>query len=238
MTAPQKINIKKVPFTSTTKRFKLNIGKNKPGPGSYSAGNMIDSLDKKVWGRQGVFGSTEKRFVHIRDKIIVPGPGSYTNIINNEEVNTKLKFKTIGKESLKRGISSCFRSVVPRDYYNKNSEVPGPGMYSTGEGIGNYREYKAGTGNPLMAQVGDSRKNETAFYSKQERFMHNIERDPILGPSGPNPEKLPAPGHYETKDMNQLVNSKINPYSKASFGVVSNRFTGNLKQKFVPGPGQ
>lgn len=44
-----------------------------------------------------------------------------------------------------------------------------------------------------MSQIGDNKKKEIAFYSNQERFMNNPERDAILGPSY-NPEKIPPPG--------------------------------------------
>lgn len=82
---------------------------------------MIDNLEKKVWGKQGVFGSTEKRFVQIKDKIHVPGPGSYTDVENS---NSKPRFRN--KEYLKK--SSNFKSNVTRENCIKISEVPGPGM--------------------------------------------------------------------------------------------------------------
>lgn len=34
-----------------------------PGPGTYQSKTLIENLQKKTWGKQGVFGSTEKRFV-------------------------------------------------------------------------------------------------------------------------------------------------------------------------------
>jgi hypothetical protein len=36
-----------------------------PGPGQYSVKGINDDLRKKVWGKQGVFGSTEKRFAQL-----------------------------------------------------------------------------------------------------------------------------------------------------------------------------
>jgi len=33
-----------------------------PGPGQYGAKGIKDDLNRKVWGKQGVFGSTERRF--------------------------------------------------------------------------------------------------------------------------------------------------------------------------------
>jgi len=36
-----------------------------PGPGQYSMKGINDELRKRVWGKQGVFGSTEKRFAQL-----------------------------------------------------------------------------------------------------------------------------------------------------------------------------
>lgn len=34
-----------------------------PGPGTYQNKTLVENISKKPWGKQGVFGSTEKRFV-------------------------------------------------------------------------------------------------------------------------------------------------------------------------------
>ena len=47
-----------------------------PGPGSYQSKTLIENLQKKTWGKQGVFGSTEKRFVAAQT-LMTPGPGLY-----------------------------------------------------------------------------------------------------------------------------------------------------------------
>lgn len=41
-----------------------------PGPGQYSVKGIKDELRKKVWGKQGVFGSTEKRFAQLSTTVI------------------------------------------------------------------------------------------------------------------------------------------------------------------------
>ena len=47
------------------------------GPGSYVAHTLIDSMAKKPWGKNGVFGSTERRFVPASgaNGVVIPGPG-------------------------------------------------------------------------------------------------------------------------------------------------------------------
>lgn len=34
-----------------------------PGPGTYKQPTIAETIQKKPWGKSGVFGSTEKRFV-------------------------------------------------------------------------------------------------------------------------------------------------------------------------------
>lgn len=51
----------KVPFLTNKKRFYSATDDN-PGPGIYKVKEFKDSVKEKTWGRQGVFGSTEKRF--------------------------------------------------------------------------------------------------------------------------------------------------------------------------------
>ena len=47
-----------------------------PGPGTYKQPNLAEQVAKKPWGKQGVFGSTEKRFVQ-PTSLQTPGPGLY-----------------------------------------------------------------------------------------------------------------------------------------------------------------
>jgi hypothetical protein len=50
-----------------------------PGPGQYSQQTIIDHMAKKPWGKNGVFGSTERRFVPVtgNNPAALPGPGQY-----------------------------------------------------------------------------------------------------------------------------------------------------------------
>ena len=36
-----------------------------PGPGQYNSEDLVKRMHRKVWGKQGVFGSTERRFAQI-----------------------------------------------------------------------------------------------------------------------------------------------------------------------------
>ena len=49
-----------------------------PGPGSYQAKQNISDYPSKAWGKNGVFGSTERRFVPKGNQpMYTPGPGTY-----------------------------------------------------------------------------------------------------------------------------------------------------------------
>jgi len=38
-----------------------------PGPGQYTSQDINQRINKKVWGRQGMFGSGEKRFAEFNN---------------------------------------------------------------------------------------------------------------------------------------------------------------------------
>lgn len=54
----------RAPFLSSERR---SVQRNSaiPGPGQYEVKCIKDQLSKKVWGRQGVFGCTERRFAQL-----------------------------------------------------------------------------------------------------------------------------------------------------------------------------
>ncbi len=41
-----------------------------PGPGQYQAKGIKDELNKRVWGKQGAFGSTERRFAQLTAMVL------------------------------------------------------------------------------------------------------------------------------------------------------------------------
>ncbi len=65
-----------------------------PGPGTYKQPTLAEQISKKPWGKQGVFGSTEKRFVQPQT-LQTPGPGVYkperslTILAKKNETNIK-----------------------------------------------------------------------------------------------------------------------------------------------------
>ena len=71
-------------------------------------------MQKKPWGKQGVFGSTEKRFVQGK-VMITPGPGQYKP---DRSVNILDKKK---ESNIKRS-SSMFLSGSLRNPYVNNSK--------------------------------------------------------------------------------------------------------------------
>ena len=69
----------KIGFSSTDFRFtsSKNTSKEAPGPGAYENKELTNEITDKVWGKNGIFGTTQTRFQHIKLKKIPPGPGSY-----------------------------------------------------------------------------------------------------------------------------------------------------------------
>jgi len=86
-----------------------------PGPGAYKQPTIVESLHRKPWGKQGVFGSTEKRFVQ-PNTLQTPGPGVY----KPERSLTILAKKN--ETNIKRS-SSMFISQVKRQPYVQPKHV-------------------------------------------------------------------------------------------------------------------
>jgi len=114
-------------------------------------------MSKKVWGKQGVFGSTERRFVD-PNKGENPGPAHYEG-----------SAKKIGSLNLAKSKShSVFSSTVRRGE-KLGTENPPPGAYNLPSELGKKKKY-TGTGNPLMSGLGDSRHRDIGFNAKVGRF--------------------------------------------------------------------
>lgn len=47
-----------------------------PGPGTYQQSSLESTVRQKIKGKNGVFGSTERRFVQL-EKLKTPGPCEY-----------------------------------------------------------------------------------------------------------------------------------------------------------------
>ena len=123
-------------FTSTSTRFhasgKAAAQAALTGPGSYEQDGLAESLDKRLVGRTGVFGTTTKRF-HALEADAVPGPGTYKGAAAVVES---------GAKAVRRKPLSSFASGTRRSGETRIQDVPPPGTYempakwSTGSGQG------------------------------------------------------------------------------------------------------
>ena len=169
----------KAPFSSKDHRFHQRPNSN-PGPGSYKELHFTEDSKRKVWGRQGVFGTTEKRFVAAAGGVATPGPGYYPPDAD----------KRVGiHNTVKRKPHSVFASKSKRTLDVKQ-EGPAPGQYEAVSGF-SPKTTVGGTGNPLLAGIGENKKREAAFNSKSQRFSGNSQEAP-LGPGTYDPK---LPGH-------------------------------------------
>ena len=69
-------------FNTSEQRFKPDIKGGRPGPGAYDQQDqysLVAALQKKTQGRNGVFGSTARRF-HSLKQDPVPGAGTYNPV--------------------------------------------------------------------------------------------------------------------------------------------------------------
>jgi hypothetical protein len=92
-----------------------------------------------------------------------------------------------GSASTRTIPTSNFKSMTNRGDRFGVTENPPPGAYETGGNIASDRNYQ-GTGNPLMAGIGDTRKREAGFAAKASRFKIQPPQDPL------------GPGSYVIKD--------------------------------------
>ena len=86
------------PFACGDMRFRKWKVDNVPGPGTYKAQTITHELSRKPWGKKGIFGSSERRFVIKRSNIEKeegPGPGSYNDMdaVKNLEAKKKASHK-------------------------------------------------------------------------------------------------------------------------------------------------
>lgn len=154
----------KAPFSSTKTRFEAKM-ETSPGPGAYKEETIVDSINKKVWGRQGVFGSSERRFAAERVDNL-PGPGYYPPDAD----------KRIGSHnSAKRKPGSMFLSKVKRNVDPPNIDNPAPGAYEV-----------------LQKPKPESEdKPEAPFKIGPKRFKDP--KPEVIGPGSYNPQDLSKP---------------------------------------------
>ena len=173
---PKKVSEGKAPFSSKDTRFQARSDSN-PGPGSYKELHFTEDSKKRVWGRQGVFGTTEKRFVSTSAALATPGPGYYPPDAH----------KRVGiHNSTNRKPLSVFASKTKRTQEMK-AEGPAPGQYETTSAF-TEKKVTSGTGNPLLAGIGENKKREAAFNIKSQRFGQLLESQEKIGPGTYDPK--------------------------------------------------
>lgn len=167
----------KVPFASSGSRFRYQSSST-PGPGSYKNPDLVESLTKKPWGKQGVFGSSEKRFVPKRNEK-TPGPGHYP-------LNTD---KFIGSHScVYEKPHAVFLSKSNRTKSVK-SFVPPPGNYEVKSAFTTSTK-KATSLHPALSKVTRCNSEmDLGFASKAERFNDKRHKKFLN----------PGPGSYDVK---------------------------------------
>ena len=161
----------KVPFDSSNQRFREDFDSNL-GPGSYRSIQFLDEARKKAWGRQGIFGTTEKRFVSTGRKDI-PGPGYYSSENRLGTHNSALK-KPL----------SVFQSKVKRDQAS-NITAPAPGQYEVKSEF-RPKGNKTVRGRSQLAVV--ETESDAGFNAKSPRFPVDSKSEDRLGPGRYTPK--------------------------------------------------
>mmetsp|Transcript_4099 Transcript_4099/g.3954 ORF Transcript_4099/g.3954 Transcript_4099/m.3954 type:complete len:333 (+) Transcript_4099:697-1695(+) len=209
--AQKKPGDSKAPFSSTKTRFQHSVDPN-PGPGSYKNDDIGESLQKKVWGRQGVFGSTERRFAPTKNQE-TPGPGYYPPDAHNR---VGLHNSALHKPS------SVFTSKAARDGQLKSTETPAPGTYEIPSSIGAKRSPTSPT-HPLLTHINEVSKKNVGFNSQADRFRQNQEviKDPL------------GPGTYDVVEPRRGAHAIPNKV----FIARADRFNEEKKPAEFPGPG-
>lgn len=164
----------KAPFSAKDLRFRARPSTN-PGPGSYKEMPFSEDSKRRTWGRQGVFGTTEKRFVGTLPVSTAPGPGYYPAD----------SAKRIGTHnSARKKQLSVFASKTNR-VAEKKADGPAPGQYEIKSTFEQSRTV-SGTGNPLLA--GEHKRAEAPFNCKSSRFDSQGEAMDSLGPGCYDPK--------------------------------------------------
>lgn len=208
---PKPVSYGHAPFSSKDARFSAQqVVTTGPGPGSY---NEVETWDPhRTWGRQKGFGTTEKRFVEWAN-MATPGPGYYPPDAH----------KRIGiHNSANRKPLSVFASKARRTG-PLPKDVPAPGQYEAQSAFG-LRPPVSGTGNPLFAGTGDSKRREAGFNIKSKRFVRTeSELPPRLGP-----------GAYDPRVLRDVQSQKMVYIPKVRYRQAE-RF--EERRRLTPGPG-
>lgn len=121
---------------------------------------------RKPWGKQGVFGATEKRFVE-QKKLVTPGPGNYNPQASINMLDSK------SEANIKRS-SSMFLSQAKRTQASNKDALQNPP-------VGNYKvdqydiaeqamKAAGGANNPAIDKLKMKRGDKRVFISGTDRF--------------------------------------------------------------------
>jgi len=215
-------------FNSSTVRFIPLQKGDKPGPGQYDANDQqsfVAALGRKPHGRNGVFGSTTRRF-HALKQDPVPGAGAYNPV-------------TPGENEAERdeGPSSAFASGVQR--FTKSAPtrvssktgrdkdpVPPPWQYYP-------RTDNAWEGTHVHQGAASAKQNRT-FLSTVERFPAGEMGGGTKIPTGPGPGQY-APKHPHDGFRKQQTTAMCFGTKEGRFDGPRGVFSGVAP---TPGPGQ
>ena len=204
-------------FNTSEQRFKPDIKGGRPGPGAYDQQDqysLVAALQKKTQGRNGVFGSTARRF-HSLKQDPVPGAGTYNPV--------KPSAKEAGDEptsSFASGTERLTKTAPPLLKGAVREAVPPPWHYAPK------------SGNKWDEKGFSSRKANSIFGSTAERF------GAADRPNGRSRISVPGPGAYQPKYPDEGFRKQQTTAecfgSKASRFGVAGGFSANTP---IPGPG-
>ena len=204
-------------FNTSEQRFKPMLKGGKPGPGAYDQQDqysLVANLQKKTQGRNGVFGSTTRRF-HTLKQDPVPGAGAYNPV--------KPSVKDQGDEP-----TSSFASGTERLAKTAPATLKG----ATREAVPPPWHYAPPSGNKWDKPGASSRKANSIFGSTAQRFGAGDR------PNGRSRINVPGPGSYQPKYPEEGFRKQQTTTecfgSKASRFGVAGGFSANTP---IPGPG-
>ena len=159
----------KVPFCSSVLRFKKKFDIS-PGPGAY----INAEIKRNVWGKKGIFSSSEKRF-------------SSKNTENNSKtVGYNITKQINSSNSYKYKGHSVFLSKCKRLKDLPKNNTPSPGSYDIISPLGQVKS-PAVPIHPILIRIDDIRKN-VGFCAQADRFLEKK-------------SKVPGPGSYKIKEI-------------------------------------
>ena len=206
-------------FNTSELRFKPTHLGGRPGPGAYDQQDqygMVASMQRKTKGRNGVFGSTTRRF-HTLKQDPVPGAGAYNPVVPSRATTQSDEPSASFASGQER-----FARAAPTSLSGKGAREPVPAPW----------HYAPKSQNKWDQHGPSSRKANSIFGSTQERFGAE-ER-----PNGRSRINVPGPGAYQPKYpeerfRKQQTTSECFGSKQSRFGVQGG-FSANTP---IPGPG-